>query len=156
VAFFFPTAVFVHLPVAQATHPERMIDFVRWMAAMELALGASDHQPYQSAYSESLRRGLRSSLEELPLAGAVLELVDGASNEWTGTPYELLMALSNLTSRRAVNSHDWPDNPNKLSKRLKPLLPELKKQGIEVTFGRGRKRWITVKRIGGEVDDGEY
>ena len=32
--------VFVHLPSAKVVHPERMIEFVRWLAAMEVVEGA--------------------------------------------------------------------------------------------------------------------
>ena len=143
----------VHMPTVEVIHPERMIDFVRWMAAMERSMGAPN-EPYQSAYSESMRRGMRGSLEELPLASAVLDLVDGVHrSEWSGTPADLLKALSGHAGRRAANSRDWPLNASAMSKRLKPLVPALRRQSIDVRFGRGRERHITIMRTEGPDDE---
>lgn len=138
--------ILVHLPDVDVVRPERMIDFVRWMAAMERSMGAPC-EPYQTAYSETLRRGLRGSLEEQPLAAAVLELVDGVDRmEWTGKPAELYDALAKVAGRRAANSRHWPVNASAMSKQLKTLVPALKRQGIELDFGRGRTRRITITR----------
>ena len=135
-----------HLPTVEVVHPERMYDFVRWLAALEKAIGAPN-APYQAAYSESLRRCMRGSLEEQPLAGAILDFVDSrTSSEWSGTPGDLLEELSNYAGRRAMFQRDWPANPSAMSKRLKTLVPALRQQGVELRFGRGRERQITIVR----------
>lgn len=141
--------VLTHLPTTEVVHPERMIDFVRWLAAIERSMGIPGG-PYQAAYSDSLCRSMRGSLEELPLAAAVLELIDGIDKtEWSGTPADLLDALSRQAGRRAASSRDWPLNASAMSKRLKPLVPALRRQGVEVRFGRGRERHITITRTEG-------
>jgi len=138
--------ILVHLPDVEVVRPERMIDFVRWMAAMERSMGAPC-EPYQTAYSETLRRGMRGSLEEQPLGAAVLELVDGVDRmEWTGKPAALYDALAKVAGRRAANSRHWPVNASAMSKQLKTLVPALKRQGIDVQFSRGRERRVTITR----------
>jgi hypothetical protein len=120
---------------------------------MERHLGAPN-APYQTAYSEALRLSMRDSLEESPLAAAVMQLVQaGQRTEWIGTPSDLFDALCKVAGRRASNSRDWPLNPSALSKRLKPLVPALLRQGIEVHFGRGRERRITVTLHEGSNDE---
>jgi len=143
----------VHLPTVKVTHPERMYDFVRWLAALEQAMGLPG-EPYQAAYSYSVRRCMRGSLEEQPLAAAVLDLVDGSDRqEWFGTPGDLFEALSIQAGRRATYLRDWPLNPSAMSKRLKKLVPALRQQGVEVSFGRGRERRITIVRLEGPDND---
>ena len=130
-----------------------MYDFVRWLAALEQAMGLPG-EPFQAAYSHSVRRCMRGSLEEQPLAAAVLDLVDGIDRqEWSGTPGDLLEALSTQAGRRATYLRDWPLNASAMSKRLKTLVPALRQQGVEVRFGRGRERRITIVRTEGPDHD---
>jgi len=59
---------------------------VRWLAAIERFQGISG-DPYQTNYSEALKQGMRDSLEENPLAAAILELIDEApKGQWSGRP----------------------------------------------------------------------
>jgi hypothetical protein len=148
--------VLVHLPDVEVVRPERMVDFVHWMGAMERSMGALC-EPYQMAYTEALRRGMRGSLEEQPLAAAVMELVDRLDRmEWSGKPADLYDALAKVAGRRAVNSRHWPVNASAMSKQLKTLVPALRRQGIEVHFGRGRARRITITRTERFDHDDEY
>jgi hypothetical protein len=145
--------ILVHLPDVEPTSPERMIDFVQWMAGMERHFGTPS-APYQTAYSEALRNCMRGGLEELPLAAAVMDLVDGVNRtEWFGTPTELFEALGKAAGRRASNTRDWPMNPSAMSKRLIPLVPALRRQGIDVQLGRRRERRTTITRLGGPDHD---
>lgn len=136
--------ILTHLPEARPTSPERMIDFVRWLAAMEEAQGAPTGV-YQQEYSEALRHGQLDSLQENELAAAVLELVEKLpGGRWSGTPDELLHVLNGDASRGTLRSKDWPVNAISLSKRLAVLEAGLMSQGIEITFSRGKKRSITI------------
>jgi hypothetical protein len=135
--------VFIHLPTAKATSPERMMDFVLWLAAMEKAAGIPAGI-YQAAYSEALNQGQRDSLQENTLASAVVEFAEHIDDFWTGTPSELLAKLNKSLSAGMQRSRDWPQNAIALSKRLVPLQASLQSQGIKLELHRGKHRKITI------------
>lgn len=143
----------VFYPTVKPANPERMIDFSRWLAAIELV-----HQVpagiYQSTYSDNLRQGMRDALIEHPLAAAVIALMENREDrQWSGKPGDLLETLSFSVSRRTTYSKEWPDTPSALSKRLQVLKTALQRQGIEIERGRGRERRITITRIEGDHDE---
>ena len=80
-------AVFKHLPDVEVTNPERMLDFVRWLAAMEKAHGIPAGI-YQAEYSNVLHEAQLDSLMENFLASAIIEFTNDRikNGEWTGTP----------------------------------------------------------------------
>jgi hypothetical protein len=131
----------------EVTSPERMIDFVRWLAAMEIVDGAPAGT-YQDLYSEVLKEGMLESLLENPLATAVMSLItDSSKDQWSGTPGELLHELNSLIGKRSQYSKDWPQTPSALSKRLRSLQAGLRRQNIEVTLARGKARKITITNL---------
>jgi hypothetical protein len=137
-------SIFTHLPSVQVTNPERMIDFVYWLAAFEAAQGVPTGV-YQTAYSDALQQGQLDSLLDNPLAAAVIQFAeDYDDDEWEGTPADFLARLNLITSNGTQRSRDWPQNPIALSKRLIPLQAGLQSQGIGVQLGRGKNRTITV------------
>ena len=143
----------VFYPTVTPTNPERMIDFSRWLAAIEMV-----HKVpagiYQSTYSDNLRQGMRDALIEHPLAAAVIALMENREDrQWSGKPGDLLETLSFSVSRRTTYSNEWPDTPSALSKRLQVLKTALQRQGIEIERGRGRERRITITRIEGDRDE---
>ncbi|WP_295624053.1 hypothetical protein [uncultured Nitrosomonas sp.] len=136
------------LPDVKITHPERMLDFVHWLAAFENVVGMRD-AGLQRAYSSALRQIQLDSLMENPLATAIYDFVDKTEfTEWSGTPQALLAALNLKSSLGTSYSRDWPNTPISLSKRLKALDTSLKTQGIIIEFGRGNERKITIKKVG--------
>lgn len=135
------------LPSVVATSPERMIDFVIWLAAMEKIDGVPVGV-YQAQYSAALKDTMLDSLLENPLAAAVFSFVtESPKNHWSGTPTELLQELNFLAGNRSRFSQDWPQNPIALSKRLRPLLAGLKRQGVDVQLGRSKDRKITITNL---------
>lgn len=139
--------VFKHLPDAEIENPERMLEFVRFLAAMEKADGVPTGV-YQTEYSDALNRGQRDSLTDNILAAAVLEYAEeNIAGLWSGTPAELMFELNSVASKGTQRSRDWPPNSNILSKRLRSLQAGLLTQGIQVEFGRGKYRNITIKII---------
>lgn len=142
--------IFTHLPNAEVTNPERMIDFVKWLAGMEMAHGAPPGV-YQSAYSDAIQQGQLDSLLDNTLAAAMLDFALVHKN-WTGTPAELLIALNKHANFRTQRDKDWPQNPIALSKRLKPLQHALMTQGIHLEFVRGKNRSITINTQGRKHD----
>jgi hypothetical protein len=138
--------IFAKLPDAKVLHPERMLDFSKWLAAMELA----DNVPagiYQAVYSHAIDEGQRDTLHDSALGSAMLEFGESLETpEWTGTPFALLTKLNFDSEAGSYRSADWPDNPISMSKRLHSLQASLATQGVDVSFGRGKVRTITVKR----------
>lgn len=137
-----------HLPHAKVTHPERMLDFVEWLAAMERMQGAPAGI-YQAEYSKVLNQGQLDSLQDNLLASEVLDFahqqLDGL---WSGTPAEMLIELNKLASVQTQRAREWPQNAIALTKRLKPLAAGLMTQGVYLDFTRGKERMITVRAEG--------
>jgi hypothetical protein len=140
--------ILTHLPTVKVTNPERMLDFVRWLAAMEMADGAPAGT-YQAGYSNLLNQGQLDTLQENLLASEVLDFARQlAGIDWSGTPAELLVGLTKQASPQTQRSREWPQNAIALSKRLKPLVAGLMTQGVHIDFTRGKERMITVKMEG--------
>ena len=134
-----------HLPTAEVVHPERMLDFVRWLAAMEVAYGV-EPGVYQLQYGDALNEAMRESLESVPLAVAVLSFMEG-KNKWSDTPRALYLELEDRIDRRTSWSRDWPSNETAMGKQLRTLQAALLRQGLAITFPRRRERTIVIRRI---------
>lgn len=139
-------AIFTHLPSVQVSNPERMIDFVHWLAAMEMATG-TPNGVYQSAFSDAIQMGQLDSLLDNTLASAVVDFAT-SEGEWSDTPADLLNALNRKVDKNTQRNRDWPQNAIALSKRLKPLQAALATQGIHISFTRGKNRIITIEKVG--------
>jgi len=141
-------AVLKHLPTVQVTNPERMIDFVYWLAGMERAHGLPTPF-YQREFSSVLRQGQLDTLMDNPLAAAILEFTEDLDNEsWSGTPTELLAKLNSLVTTGTQRSREWPQNSIALSRRIAPLQAGLLSQGIKVELTRGKHRTVNLSKIG--------
>ena len=139
--------ILTHLPSVEVTNPERMIDFVHWLAAMEKVDGAPSGV-YQAQYSDALKEGMLDSLLEDPLASAVMSFTEeNVEASWSGKPSELLQELNFLVGNRSRSSRDWPQTASALSKRLRPLQVGLRRQGIEIKFSRAKHRNITISNM---------
>lgn len=139
--------IFLYLPDADITNPERMIDFVQWLAAMEKAQGAPAGA-YQGIYSNLLREAQLDSLLENPLAASVVDFAENHNDDgWSGTASELLKNLNWVASDGTQRSREWPKNAIALSKRLSPLQVGLASQGIGIQFDRGKHRRITISKL---------
>ena len=136
------------LPEAKVLHPERMIDFCQWLAAMEMVDGAPPGA-YQELYSETLKEAQLNTLLENELAAAVYRMADKLESDWNGTPANLLHELNDTASFQAMRSPDWPKSPESLGKRLRILKPALASQGVYLRFSHSGDRGIaiTTKRI---------
>ena len=142
-------AVFIHLPTVKATSPQRMIDFVLWLAAMEKVEGAPEGS-YQEAYSTALNDGQRECLMDNVLASTILTWAEKMTgDEWSGSPAVFLEKLNAMANQGLQNSKDWPGNPIALSKRILPLQAALLSQGIELKLLRGKSRMVSLKWLDG-------
>ncbi len=142
-------AIFEHLPTVKVEKTERMIDFVSWLAAMEVAHGVPPGV-YQLEYSEVLQQGQLDSLLDNLLASSVLSFADEQEDGvWSGTPTKLLELLSEPLPLSAIRSKEWPSNPIALAKRLIGLEASLLTQGVRIEHTRGKHRIITITKQGG-------
>lgn len=137
--------IFEKLPHAKVTRPTRMLDFSKWLAAIELVDGAVAGT-YQDVYCDALHQGQLDALLDNLLAAAVLEFAEGqADGIWSGTPAELLSQLNFQAAPGTQRSREWPQNVIALSKRLLPLQAGLLTQGVSLELSRGKHRTITIK-----------
>jgi energy-coupling factor transporter ATP-binding protein EcfA2 len=139
-----------HLPEVEVIHPERMLDFCRWLSAIE-KIDDTPEGAYQKAYSNVINQGQLDSLQSNLLASAVLDFAETfKSAGWSGTPADLLEDLNATVGRNTQRSRDWPQNPIALSKRLLPLQAGLLTQEVSVKFTRGKHRTIAITVLGGQ------
>lgn len=137
--------ILLKLPDARVKSPERMLEFVEWIAAMELAMDIPQGD-LQAMYSDNLRESQHHSIMDNALGAAVMELMKTQlTGDWHGTPTKLLSDLVAPTDFYITRA-EWPRNATALSKRLKALSPALRSQGIKLEFSRGKERTITITR----------
>lgn len=137
------------LPEAQITDSERMIDFVRWLGAMELVYDLSPGI-YQGAFSHAVKEVQLDTLLDNLLAAAIVEFAeDSCGTNWRGTPTRLLEELNRRADKGTRYSREWPQNPVALSKRIGPLMASLASHGIMIVRHRGKVREISISWKGG-------
>ncbi|KQV51892.1 hypothetical protein [Duganella sp. Root336D2] len=137
----------IQLPKVELTSPERMIDFCKWLGAMELA-NEVPIGTYQDRYSDVLKQGQRDAILDSVLGAAVLEFAEGLDDDgWAGTPTMLLSQLNFEVEQNIQRLRAWPNSAAALSKRLAPLQAPLLAQGISVEFSRPKERIITIKKM---------
>jgi hypothetical protein len=141
--------ILVHLPNVTATHSERMLEFVHWQAGMEKALGWPEGQ-LQRCYSQNLVGAMQDTLQDNPLADAVIEFaMQHSQGSWAGTPADLLRHLGQIADPQLIITREWPQNAIQLSLRLKRLRSQLSGAGVEIEVGkRSKQRQITVRYSG--------
>jgi hypothetical protein len=143
------------LPSAVVVKPQRMVGFVRWIAALEQAQGLPEGlAPYQDLFAQVMNEGQLESLQDNVVGAAILQFAEGLDEgeaEWQGTPADLYAKLTDVVlNDRLRMPRDWPDNAIALSKRLVSLQAALMTQGISVTFKRGKTRTIAIRKLGGQ------
>jgi hypothetical protein len=149
--------IFTHLPTAEVTNAERMIDFVQWLAAMEMADGVPAGI-YQAVYSDALNQCRLDALQDSLLATALMDFAEYhvINGNWEGTPTELLMDLNKHVDIGTQRSREWPRNAIALSKRIVPLQASLSAQGVGIELHRGKNRTITLNAKGSAAAKSEY
>ena len=130
---------------AKVLYPARLMNFSRWLAALEQVLGMPTGR-LQMAYVDTLRDAALETVRENTLAVTLLNFVSRASaKRWAGTATQLLEALSQIAPQQIVHRHaEWPQSPISLSKRLKQLSPLLQSQGIDIDFSHGTQRQVQI------------
>jgi hypothetical protein len=129
----------------KVTHPERMMNFCRWLAALEQVIPLPKGS-LQQAYSDNLREAALETVQDNALASTVLTFATKqAGGHWSGRPSDLLSLLTNMAPQNVVHRQaEWPQSAPSLSKRLKQAAPLLNAQGLDLAFSHGTERKIEI------------
>jgi hypothetical protein len=128
----------------------RMADFAKWVTAAESALGWPEGT-FLKDYLEGQADSNEVALEAYAIVEPLRQLMAN-QDQWEGKPSELLEKLSEfVTNLKSIEG--WPKRANILSGQLKRLAPNLRKAGLDVSFGsigRGKSkgRRITIRANG--------
>lgn len=130
-----------------ATKP-RMADFALWIVAAEPALGWAKGD-FLAAYNTNRGAANSLALESSIIGPPVLALMD-KDELWQGTAKDLLAEIERNTDDKTKKRKEWPTSPRKLAGELRRLAPNLRREGIDVTFGTRGNRGIsiTIERAG--------
>lgn len=135
-----------HLPNITLPRMARMADFTRIACAYAEYAGIGSRK----MLSIIMRHTARQTEEVLaadPVATAIMGLVKNKKT-WTGTATDLLELLNKTAP--VPRPHEWPRQPNSLTKRLNTLHSTLNDAGIRFTKAKGRKngRMLTIEYKG--------
>ena len=130
-------AVLAELPRVRVDRLPRMADFARILAALDTVAGWDTLPAYLALGAETNTAVIDSD----PFATAVLDLIAGQGVGWTGTPAELLDAVTGDHPGK-----NWPTTPRAASGALARIAPALRSAGVTITRDRahGGKRLITL------------
>jgi hypothetical protein len=118
----------------------RLADFAKWVVAGEPALPWARGE-FLAAYQTNRDSANVVSLEASPIYGPLLAI----ELSFEGTASELLKQLHAKLSDPKKPPEGWPGNARSLSDALRRIAPNLRRDGIEVTFHKKeRPRKITI------------
>jgi DNA primase catalytic core len=125
----------------------RLADFAEWVTAAELAL-EWPVGTFLQAYGRNRSNADAAAIEASPLGPVLLAWF--REKEWTGTATQLLEELESFDSA-AMKRTGWPKAAHVLSGALRRIAPNLRKMGLDVSFGkdddRGRTRRIWLREL---------
>lgn len=145
--------IFAVLPSVKLKEAERMAEFSKWLAAMEVVQEVAEGT-YQKYYSDQVVEGQLDALQDNVFGSELLAFAKRQVDTWGGTPTQLYRALSERPTLDAQRLSDWPDNPIAMSKRLVPLIASLEAQGIKLQLKRGKERQIIITNL--DIDNDIY
>ena len=126
-------------PTIKLNDLPRMADFAMWGEAIARAMGYKELQ-FLSVYYDNIGKQNVEAIENSPLGQAIVKLVNEESlRSWQGPLSKALEELNQVSEDNNLDttSKAWPRAPNSLSRRLKPLLSNLREGfGIDVTITR--------------------
>jgi hypothetical protein len=147
--------IFDTLSKAKAIYPTlklerlpRMADFAQWGAAISEALGYPSGD-FLKAYQENIKSQNSELLNSNPISQTILELLKD-KDYWNGTATNLLADLESMAEKLKIKTNDkyWPKSPEVLSKKLNEIVPNLRKDSIEVkNIRRSGVRFIKINKI---------
>jgi hypothetical protein len=131
-------------PTIKLNDLPRMADFAIWGEAIARAMGYKELQ-FINAYYNNIGKQNIEAIENSPLSQAISKLVrfgEGQNEEgntssgvpcsWQGPMSKALERLNIMASENNIDiSKSWPKAPNSLSRKLKPLLSNLR-EGLNI------------------------
>ena len=131
-------------PTIKLNDLPRMADFAIWGEAIARAMGYKELQ-FMNAYYANIGKQNIETIENSPLSQAISKFVrigedqNGEGNTSSGVPCSwqgpMSNALEHLNAIALENNIDtsksWPKAPNSLSRKLKPLLSNLR-EGLDI------------------------
>lgn len=136
-------------PTLNLSALERMADFTRWGAAIAEAIGWSA-DAFLESYALNLAVQTREAVEQ-DLVGSAVLLLMRDREDWSGTPTELLGAMTEAASDEGllrldgagtVRDKNWPGGPHILTRRLNELKSNLRDLGVEIAEGPDRLKTL--------------
>ena len=136
----------------------RMADFAEWSVACEKGLGLEEGE-FMKAYAHNIQKANGLALEASPVAQAITAMIEDCKN-WEGTTGGLLKALNGRLAANNENperKHGWPKVARALGAKLKEIAPNLRRSGIEITFGeRNRSGYqISLEKAASPQEGGD-
>jgi hypothetical protein len=142
-----------NLPTVKLPSLPRMADFAKWVTAAEPALGWPAGT-FLDVYHASQDDANDVALDAYAIVDPLRQLMKD-EGRWEGKASELLFKLGQLAGDKAIKAEYWPKRPNALSGQLKRLAPNLRKIGLNVTFGSAGRGKAKGRRIVIEADKAE-
>jgi len=147
-------------PTIKLERKPRMADFCIWGEAIARAMGCEELE-FVEAYYSILERQNVDAVEATLVGPVVVHFLESWPEEmtdWQGSPDSLLNELRKVAEVFRIDTRDsmWPKKGNSLTRKLKPLLPDLRQgYNIDITIARDNKgektksrnsTWMTIKR----------
>ncbi len=131
-----------NLPDVKLERRPRMADFAAFGVASEKAFGFADGA-FMEAYEGNREAGNAVAIENSPLAGTILNLMDDRKF-WEGRTSEALTLLKSFADEETRFLRSFPKQPNQLTSQLKRISANLRLIGIDVKTGRNREGGFVV------------
>jgi DNA polymerase, archaea type len=121
----------------------RMADFTIWCEAIARAMGYNELE-FIHAYYDNIGKQNIETIESNPIAQAIEKFVDSWCEEgkvtfWDGSTTEVYQKLNKVTQAHGIDTSNkfWPKAANSLTKRLRPILSNLREGlGIHIVISR--------------------
>jgi hypothetical protein len=143
------TAMRLHRTPRSLQELPRMADFALWGMDIAEALGYKAND-FLNAYAANVQLQNESALEESPVAQAILAFLSEEKTEWEGTSSDLLLELEGRAQELRINtrSKEWPKGANVLSRRLREVIPGLRRAGTIILEQRTNRTrtWHLTRR----------
>lgn len=114
----------------------RMADFAEWGEIISRCLGNKDNE-FIDAYQENIDNQNDEIIESTPVAESIMLFMDD-KERWEGTPSELYKFLEDIISQiyhDLKRSNLWPKAANRLTAKIKEIIPNLLKRNIDIVTG---------------------
>ncbi len=135
------------LPNVHLSELPRMADFAAASEAVGRGLGWP-HGTILADYEASRLEAAAAQIEDSLLATVLVQHA-GSLGSWTGSPADLHARLTKAAGRQTAASARWPKIPEHFASELRRIAPQLRMQGLGLTFGRTCKgRFVALEPSG--------